>query len=206
VGFVSNNTLFADRAGNILADAGVATALAEANTQADILIHVDPQRADAVLSEMLTTYGSEVWVHNLSDIVAQEEAFFNNLILALEVVVLPALLAAFIIVANVVALAMLERRRELGVLKAVGHTSRGALVDVLIEQGAAGVTAAALAAFFACVVSQTLAQESFGVAISASAPLAVEIVVVSVVMCLLVAAVVAWSATRARPLEVLRYE
>jgi ABC-type antimicrobial peptide transport system permease subunit len=206
VGFVTNNTLFADRAGNILADASVATTLAGANTQADILIHVEPQRADAVLSEMLTTYGSEVWVHNLSDIVAQEEALFNNLILALEVVVLPALFAAFIIVANVVALAMLERRRELGILKAVGHTSRGALAEILIEQGVAGLTAAALAALIAFVVSQTLAQESFGVTISASASLAVEIVAVSVAVCLLVAAIVAWSATHARPLEVLRYE
>jgi ABC-type antimicrobial peptide transport system permease subunit len=206
VGFISNNTLFADRAGNILADTGVATALAGANAEADILIHVDPQRADAVLSEMLAMYGSEVWVHNLSDIVAQEEALFNNLILALEVVVLPALLAAFIIVANLVALAMLERRRELGILKAVGYTSRGVLADVLIEQGATGVTAAALAVLAAFVVSQTLAQKSFGVNISASAPLAVEIVVVSVVVCLVVAAMVAWSATRARPLEVLRYE
>ena len=206
VGFVTNNTLFADRAGNIMADTSVATRLAGENTQADILIHVDPQRADTVLSELLTTYGSEVWVHNLSDIVAQEEALFNNLILALEVVVLPALLAAFIIVANVVALAMLERRRELGILKAVGHTSRGVLADVLIELGAAGVTAAALAVLFAFVVSQTLAQKSFDVTISASAPLAMEIVVVSVVVCLLVAAMVAWSATRARPLEVLRYE
>jgi predicted lysophospholipase L1 biosynthesis ABC-type transport system permease subunit len=206
VGFVTNNTLFADRAGNILADASVATALAGANTEADILIHVDPQRADAVLSEMLTTYGSEVWVHNLSDIVAQEEALFNNLILALEVVVLPALLAAFIIVANVVALALLERRRELGILKAVGHTSRGVLADVLIEQGAAGVTAAALATLVALLVSQALAQKSFGVSITASASLALEIVVISAVVCLLVAASVAWSAARARPLEVLRYE
>jgi predicted lysophospholipase L1 biosynthesis ABC-type transport system permease subunit len=206
VGFVTNNTLFADRAGNILADASVATALAGANTEADILIHVDPQRADAVLSEMLTTYGSEVWVHNLSDVVAQEEALFNNLILALEVVILPALLAAFISIANVVALAMLERRRELGVLKAVGHTSRGVLADVLIEQGAAGVTAAALAALVALAVSQSLAQKSFGVSISASAPLAAAIVLVSAGVCLLVAASAAWSATHARPLEVLRYE
>jgi predicted lysophospholipase L1 biosynthesis ABC-type transport system permease subunit len=206
VGFVTNNTLFADRAGNILADASVATTLAGANTEADILIHVDPQRADAVLSEMLTTYGSEVWVHNLSDVVAQEEALFNNLILALEMVILPALLAAFISIANVVALAMLERRRELGVLKAVGHTSRGVLADVLIEQGAAGVTAAALAALLALAVSQALAQKSFGVSITASTSLAAVIVLVSAGVCLLVAASAAWSATHARPLEVLRYE
>jgi predicted lysophospholipase L1 biosynthesis ABC-type transport system permease subunit len=206
VGFFTNNTLFADRAGNILADSSVVTALAESNAQADILIHVDPQRANDVLSQMLAAFPGEVFVHNLADVVAQEEALFNNVILALEVVVLPALVAALIIVANAVALAMLERRRELGILKAVGHTSRGVLADILIEQGIAGLTAALLAVVLATAVSLTLATKAFGVSIGASAPLAAAIVVASVVATTLVAAGVAWSATRVRPLEVLRYE
>jgi putative ABC transport system permease protein len=194
VGFSTNNTLFSSRAGNILADTSVVTALAGSNAQADILIHVDPQRANDVLSQMLTAFPGQVFVHNLADIVAQEEALFNNVILALEVVVLPALLAAFIIVANAVALAMLERRRELGILKAVGHTSRGVLADVLIEQGVAGLTAALLAVLLATVVSLALATQVFGVNIGASAPLAGAIVAASVVACMLVAAVVAWGA------------
>jgi predicted lysophospholipase L1 biosynthesis ABC-type transport system permease subunit len=206
VGFSTNNTLFSSRAGNILADSSVVTALAGSNAQADILIHVDPQRANDVLSQMLTAFPGQVFVHNLADIVAQEEAFFNNVILALEVVVLPALVAAFIIVANSVALAMLERRRELGILKAVGHTSRGVLADVLIEQGVGGLTAALLAMLLATGVSLMLATKAFGVSISASAPLAAAIVAASVVACTLVAAGVAWGATRVRPLEVLRYE
>jgi predicted lysophospholipase L1 biosynthesis ABC-type transport system permease subunit len=206
VGFSTNNTLFASRAGNFLADTSVVTALAGSNAQADILIHVDPQRANDVLSQMLTAFPGQVWVHNLADIVAQEEALFNNVILALEVVVLPALLAAFIIVANAVALAMLERRRELGILKAVGHTSRGVLADVLIEQGVAGLTAALLAMFVATVLSLALAAKDFGISISVSAPLAAAIVLASVIACMLMAAFVAWGAVRVRPLEVLRYE
>jgi predicted lysophospholipase L1 biosynthesis ABC-type transport system permease subunit len=206
VGFFTNNTLFASRAGNILADNSVVTALAGNNVQANILFHVDPQRANDVLAQMLAAFPGEVWVHNLADIVAQEEALFNNVILALEVVVLPALVAAFIIVANAVALAMLERRRELGILKAVGHTSRGVLADVLIEQGVGGFTAALLAVLLASGVSVGLATKAFGVNIGASAPLAAAIVAASVAACTLVAASVAWGATRVRPLEVLRYE
>jgi predicted lysophospholipase L1 biosynthesis ABC-type transport system permease subunit len=210
VGFATDNTLFADRAGNILADASVVTALAASNTAADILIHVDPQRADAVLSQVLTAFPGQVFVHNFANVDALEEALFTNLILALEVVVLPALLAALIVVANTVALAMLERRRELGILKAVGHTSRGVLADVLIEQGIAGLTAAMLAVLIAVLVaagiSASLAKTSVGVEIGLSIPLAATVVAASTVVCMLIAASVAWGATRVRPLAVLRYE
>jgi putative ABC transport system permease protein len=210
VGFATNNTLFAGRAGNILADTSVVTALAGSNVGADILVHVDPQQADAVLSQMLSAFPGQVYVHNFSDVVALEEALFNNVILALEVVMLPALLAAFIVVANAVALAMLERRRELGILKAVGHTSRGVLADVLIEQGVAGLTAALLAVLIAvlvaAVVSVALAKNNFGVELGLSIPLAAAIVAAGTLVCMLVAAGVAWGATRVRPLAVLRYE
>ncbi len=43
------------------------------------------------------------------------------------------------IVANAVALAMLERRRELGVLKALGYTSEWVLGGMLLENGTAAV-------------------------------------------------------------------
>jgi putative ABC transport system permease protein len=210
VGFATDNTLFADRAGNILANISVVTALAGSNAAADILIHVDPQRTDAVLSEIMAAFPGQVFVHNFADVVALEEALFTNLILALEVMVLPALLAALIVVANTVALAMLERRRELGILKAVGHTSRGVLADLLIEQGAAGLTAALLAVLVAVVVaggiSATLTKTSAGVEIGLSLPLAATVVAAGTVVCMVMAAGVAWVATRVRPLVVLRYE
>jgi predicted lysophospholipase L1 biosynthesis ABC-type transport system permease subunit len=217
VGFATDNTLFAGRAGNIFADNHIAMSLAGDTTQADILIHVDPQRANEVLAQILTTYGSEVWVHNLGDVVAQEEAFFSSVMLALEVVVLPALFAALLIIANIVALAMLERRRELAILKAVGHTSRGVLANILIEQGFTSLTAATFAVVLALLITQApmVEQTVFGgsngistpsLSSMLSIPLAAEIVAVSVAICLLITATVAWSATHVRPLAALRYE
>src|SRR5258708_37987184 len=44
-------------------------------------------------------------------------------------------LAGVMIIANAVALAMLEGRRELGILKSVGYTSGTVLSEVLIENG-----------------------------------------------------------------------
>ena len=42
-----------------------------------------------------------------------------------------AMFAGLALIANTVALAMLERRREIGILKAIGHTSRSMLGVVL---------------------------------------------------------------------------
>jgi predicted lysophospholipase L1 biosynthesis ABC-type transport system permease subunit len=206
VGFSSNNTLFADRAGNFLTDASVATAVAGDQAGADLLIHVDPQQANAVLSAILAAFPGQVYVHNLSDVAEAASAYFQNVFLALQVVVLPALVAAFIIVANAVALAMLERRRELGTLKAVGYTSRGVLASVLIEQGVAGLVSALLAMLAALFLALLLAKSQFQIALTAEASPVVGVVVGSTALCVLVGAAVAWRATRVRPLEVLRYE
>jgi ABC-type antimicrobial peptide transport system permease subunit len=147
-----------------------------------------------------------VWVHNLGDVEAEQAAYFNNVFVALQVVVLPALVAAFIIVANTVALAMLERRRELGTLKAVGYTSRGVLAGVLIEQGVVGLLAALLAMLVALPVAALLATSKLGIAFDGQAPPVAAIVAASTALCVVVAGAVAWRAARVRPLEVLRYE
>src|SRR5258708_12844376 len=63
----------------------------------------------------------------------------NNLIIMLTTVASLAMIAGLIIIANAVALAMLERRREIGILKSVGHTSTSILATVLIENGLVGL-------------------------------------------------------------------
>jgi predicted lysophospholipase L1 biosynthesis ABC-type transport system permease subunit len=212
VGFVTNTTLFSSYGGDILADSSIATRLAGDHTQVDILLHVDPSRANTLLSGIVEMYPSQVWVHNLGDVAAEEGAFFNSVILALEAIVLPALLAALLIAANTVALALLERRREIGILKAVGYTSRSALAGIVIEQGVAGLIAALLASVaipavaFAALGLVVGGKSASSVSVSASAGLMVALVAISVTVLMLVAAFVAWSATRVRPLEVLRYE
>ncbi|HEV2237857.1 MAG TPA: FtsX-like permease family protein [Ktedonobacterales bacterium] len=206
VGFATNNTLFAGRAGDFITDDSAVTAIAGTQAAADLLAHIDPQQADAVLTAMLAAFPGQVYVHNLGSVVADEEAYFKNVFLALQVVVLPALVAAFIIVANTVALAMLERRRELGTLKAVGYTSRGVLAGMLIEQGVAGLLAALLAMLAALGGVGLLAKSQFQLTIAVNPPQVAAIIVAATALCVLVAAAVAWRPARVRPLEVLRYE
>ena len=132
----------------------------------------------------------------------------NNIIQAVEAVAALAMLAGLILIADTVALAMLERRREIGILKAIGHTSRGVLGMVLVENGILGAAGAFTALLIVSLTAAALSQATFQSAGTDGAPagLVIGLAAATTVVCMLVAGVVAWGATRARPIEVLRSE
>src|SRR5258708_32695688 len=67
----------------------------------------------------------------------------------LVAIALLSMIAGVIIIANSVALAMLERRREIGILKSVGYTSGTVLREVLIENEIVGASGAFIAMLLA---------------------------------------------------------
>ncbi len=105
-----------------------------------------------------------------------------------------------------VALALLERRRELGILKAVGFTSITVVGEVLVENAVVGIIAGMLADLCICVVVPELGTQLFGQPFTVSPVLAIAILLGAAALSMVVAAAVAWHPTRIRPLEVLRYE
>jgi ABC-type antimicrobial peptide transport system permease subunit len=200
VGFYQNNTGVPSLESALLADYAAVDEVGGSNVLYTLGVHMDPQRAGAVLTGLQAALPGQVFVHSYVESFAQEDSYLSNLILLLEAIVLPALIAAFINIANAVALAMLDRRRELGILKAIGHTSRGVLADIVLEQAIATLVASLLAML--CAVA--LARAFGDVHISSSS--VTTIIIASVVLGLLVTTIVAWNASRRRPLEVLRYE
>src|SRR5262249_17381453 len=66
-------------------------------------------------------------VFSVSSLTDNINQFINKVILILTVVASLSLLAGVIIIANAVALAMLERQHELGILKSIGHGNRSLL-------------------------------------------------------------------------------
>jgi ABC-type antimicrobial peptide transport system permease subunit len=116
------------------------------------------------------------------------------------------MIAGVIIIANSVALAMLERRRELGILKSVGYTSGTVLKEVLIENGIVGAVSAFIAMLLAAGGVILLGQLLFNLTLSISPWIVVALVGGSALLAMATAALVAWGAVRVRPLEVLRYE
>src|SRR5260370_1443048 len=80
------------------------------------------------------TYGATAFLQELSKLL--------NMLVAIALL---SVLAGVIIIANAVALAMLERKRELGILKSVGYTSGTVLREILIENGIIGGLGALIA-------------------------------------------------------------
>jgi putative ABC transport system permease protein len=105
-----------------------------------------------------------------------------------------------------VALAMLERRRELGILKSIGHSSRSLLSGVLLENGIVGATGALIAMLLVTLIIALLGQFIFDTPLEVSPVVSLGLILGSAGLAMLVSALVAWGAVRVRPLEVLRYE
>jgi ABC-type antimicrobial peptide transport system permease subunit len=101
---------------------------------------------------------------------------------------------------------MLERRRELGILKAVGYTSGTVLSEVMIENGIVGATGALMAMLLATGAIILLGTLIFNLAFSVSTLIVIGLIGGSALLAMLTAAFVAWGSVRVRPIEVLRYE
>ncbi len=146
------------------------------------------------------------YVINLANIGNVVNQFLNDILLTLTTIASLSLLAGVIIIANAVALAMLERRRELGILKSVGYTSSSILGEVLIENGLVGGIGALLAVMLVTIATSLLGTFLFKSDFGVSSLIALALIAGAALLAMLTAALVAWGSVRVRPLEVLRYE
>ena len=116
-----------------------------------------------------------------------------------------ALLAGAVLIANAVSLAMIERRYEIGILKAVGYTSGAAMRVVLIEYGLIAAIASVLGVLGVegFVVALQFVQETAGEVLHMDLAAGALSVAVGGACTLLSAAAMAWKPVRVRPLIVL---
>jgi putative ABC transport system permease protein len=191
--------------GGMVSDNSVPIALANGHVLYAYSLIVDPKQSSAVLNKVEAAVPNAETL-NLAQITVLINSILNNLIIMLTAIASLAMIAGVIIIANAVALAMLERRRELGILKSVGHTSRSVLSEVLLENGVIGFTGGVLAMLLVAaalfILGLLIKSLNFGV----ETGLVLAIIFTTAAVCMIVAAAVAWNATRVRPLEVLRYE
>ena len=170
-------------------------------------LNLDPTEEDRVLGAVKQAAPDVVTV-GISSLLNEIDSLLANVAQLIESVAALALLAGLIMIANTVALAMLERRREIGVLKALGYTSRGVLATVLLENAALAAASAFLAMLLVTSITFGLGSLVFKhYASSGVTPMQVlALVVGTALLASLVAGAVAWGSTRVRPMTVLRYE
>ncbi|MCH8191819.1 MAG: FtsX-like permease family protein [Chloroflexi bacterium] len=129
-----------------------------------------------------------------------------------RITVLPSVLSALalftgaVIIANSVALATLERRREIALMKTVGAKANKVLTMLLIENGILGIIGGAIGVLLAIVVLVIFNQAQPDVPVSPNPLSILFVLAVALGVALGAALLSAWPASREKPLEVLRYE
>jgi putative ABC transport system permease protein len=193
--------------GSVLAPNSLITALSPAKSSITTVTYMNVNAAQVNKTlNRLGTIAPNANVESLADVGAGFAQQLNDVLDLLIAIASLSLLAGAIIIANAVALAMLERRRELGILKSVGYTSGTVLSEVLIENGIIGAVGAFMAMILAAIVVGLLGHLLFSLTLNMSALVAISLIGGSALLAMLIAALVAWGAVRVRPLEVLRYE
>jgi predicted lysophospholipase L1 biosynthesis ABC-type transport system permease subunit len=190
---------------SMLADTSLANQLGASQTLEVFSLRIDPNQVPA-LKKHLNAAVPSAFILSVVDIDTLVNQVLNNLIIMLTTLASLAMVAGLIIIANAVALAMLERRREIGILKSVGHTSRSILSTVLIENGLVGLLGSLVAMLLVVGAITALSRFVFHVDLGIGTPLVALIIGSTSLITMFVALLVAWGAVSVRPLDVLRYE
>ena len=193
--------------GGVLASSEVVHTLsvAKAGVTTVTYMKIDPAQVNKALTK-LGQIVPNATVQNMADIGTYFAQQLNSMMDILVAIASLSMLAGVIIIANAVALAMLERRRELGILKSVGYTSGTVLSEVMIENGIVGAAGAFIAMLLATGATIALGSLLFNLTLSVSPMVAISLIGGTAALAMLTAALVAWGSVRVRPLEVLRYE
>ncbi|MDQ6921551.1 MAG: FtsX-like permease family protein, partial [Candidatus Dormibacteraeota bacterium] len=205
VGFYAHTGFFNFQFGALKADSGLVAAWGGDDAAIVYSLKVDGARKLQAI-DRLDSQAPAALVVDITDLGAIVDRILRNLLVLLTALASLALLAGGIIIANAVALAMLERRREIGIMKSLGFASRALLAQVLFENALLGALSGSAAVVVVSLATALLGRFVFQTSLGVDLPLSIGIVAGSGLLAAAVAGVVAWAPTRVRPLEVLRYE
>jgi putative ABC transport system permease protein len=151
----------------------------------------------------------EVSVSNLDDYVAQQAQIFDFVLIFVQLLLLLAMIIAVLGIINTLALSMIERTRELGLLRAVGMKRRQVMWMVTVESVVISVFGAllgiAVGTGLGAAVFQALREQGF-TDLAFPWPLMVFYVVASVGVGLIAALIPAIRAARLDVLKAIAYE
>lgn len=145
-------------------------------------------------------------VIDIGDLTAIVERILNELLNLLAVITALVLGAGVAVVANGVTLAMLERRREIALFKAIGFGPASVLQFVLVENGLIGMLAGAVSVLAAAVSLRVLSRVALDNAVGFDPVVALIVLIIAAALAVVTAYVTAHRPIQVRPIEVLRNE
>lgn len=193
----------------IIADSSVVDTLAGSGQNPDlqtaVAVGIDPAQHDAAIQQLEHAI-PRVYILDIAAFAQTAQHILSNLVDLLIALAMLSVVAGIVIIANTVALAMLERRREIGILKAVGHDRRSVLAQVIVENAVVGAIGGLAGILAVAVAARELQDHLIPIDLPVSASIVLGCAGGLVVLVILTATLVAWGPLRVRPVEVLRYE
>lgn len=170
----------------------------------------------AHIQQALTIIQKDVYgnlVFNLNDLIDTVVNLLNQILALPLILSLLTLLAGSLLIANNVALAMLERRTEVGVLKALGAKRWRVLIMLWWESsllglvgGVLGVGGSILFMLPLPLILKGLSRQYVNLQLAWSPLTALLLILLAVGLAIAATTISAWKAVQERPLVVLRYE
>lgn len=117
-----------------------------------------------------------------------------------------ALVAGGVLIANSVGLAMLDRRREMGIFKAIGYSSARILAGIGVEYALLGLLAGVAGMGAVALVFRAINRLRPAARLALDPAQAPAMIALAILIALASAVAVAWRPTHARPLDVLRQD
>jgi ABC-type antimicrobial peptide transport system permease subunit len=189
----------------IYADRSVALAVGGQDAQLIISYSVSPDQLTHDATQLQRQAAGSLVV-DIGDLTAVVETILNELLNLLAVITALGLGAGLAVVGNGVALAMLERRREMALYKAIGFGPRSVLRFVLVENALGGTLAGAVSVMLVAALLTVISHLALQKAIGFDPVVAVVVLAGATLLALVTAYLAARTPVRVRPIEVLRNE
>jgi predicted lysophospholipase L1 biosynthesis ABC-type transport system permease subunit len=189
----------------IYGDRGLALGLAGPDVQT-VVSYSAEQSALAHDAALLQQALPGALVIDVGDLTAIVDTILSELLQLLAVVTALVLGAGVAVVANGVALAMMERRREIALFKAIGFGPGSVQSFVLVENALVGTLAGAASVLLTAIALALLSHFALQQAIGFDPVLAVVVLVIATLVAVATAYVSARGPIAVRPLEALRNE
>jgi putative ABC transport system permease protein len=189
----------------LILDPATVLRLGGSATQASFTGRVDEKRLDAI-ARSLGREAPDALMLTRADLNSAMQGELESLFAFVVATAGLALVAGGVLIANSVGLAMLDRRREMGIFKAIGYSSARILAGIAVEYALLGLVAGVAGMGAVALAFRVINHLRPAARLALDLAQAPEMIAVATAIALASAVAVAWRPTHARPLDVLRQD
>jgi putative ABC transport system permease protein len=163
------------------------------------------ENVDLVVEEIKDKFDNKVMAMGYEQIQEQVNQVLGTIEAVLGGIAAISLIVAGVSIINTMTISVIERTREIGIIKAIGGKSREILLLFITEATITGILGGTLGAIVGFIAG-TLLGNYIGLPISASPSLGALVLLFAVVTSIMAGIYPSWQAANLHPVEALRYE